>query len=289
MNGLMYLTDSYINPLNFDTSEIMKLAVEKSNFGGLFVRLTKNNRYIRFSSSAWFRLQEQIGSITDAMNNGKLVGYRLTEDCFVETERFHRQMYVCFKQRCKFTSTRFYINMDGEQWEDFRQRTLDISPLENIPPEPTITRYLYISERYPPKSFFTKAALEEYAEVQGYAPYWIIEKKVQAPDKDRLTQLVRAYMTKKKLKDLVRQNCYGCRHNMSSPMDHMCLEQDSEDAFRHLVNLTDVTENVFKIARALNLKPELYKPEEDNTWPVTETIPEDYQDFFEKTLSKFLF
>ena len=194
-------------------------------------------------------------------------------------------MYVCFKN--KSVSQNFYINLDNEQWEDIRQRPVDLSlseDKENVPPEPTITGYQYISEHCPPKWFFTKAAAKVYAEVQGFAPHRIKEKKVPAPDKCRLIHLVRAYLTRKKLDEVVRESCYGCQYNMPSQRDHVCLDEESGDAFTHLVHLTDVAENVVKIARALNLKPELYKPEEDTTRPVLDTVPEEYQDFFEKTL-----
>ena len=87
-----------------------------------------------------------------------------------------------------------------------------------------------------------------------------------------------------KIEDVVTGNCYGCRYHMPSKMDHVCLEEDAGDAFKHLVQLENVLEKVATVVRALNLKPEQYQSEEDLTLPVMETVPEDYEDLFEKTL-----
>ena len=137
-----------------------------------------------------------------------------------------------------------------------------------------------MSHHCPLKWFFTKYAPKEFLELHGYVPYRINEKKVPAPGKCTLIYLVRAYINKKMLEDLVRQNCYGCRHNLPSQMDPMCVEENSADAFINFVPLTDLIENVVKLAKSLKLNPELYRAEEDTTWLGMETVG---QDLFEKT------
>ena len=259
----------------------MELTAEKSKFNETtFVRLTKNNRYICFSSNVWKKLSKQLHSITEALKNEQNFKFELTKESNLETLPFCGKMYVCFKRN------NLYINLDEVQWKEFQERALEIfSPedKENIPPEPTITKYLYIAEHQSPKSFFSKTALKDYAEQEGW-PYTITEKNVPAPDKQKLIRLVRAYMTQKTASDLVREHCYGCQYDMPGQRDHSCLEEDVERNYLHLISLSNVAENVEKVAKILGLQEAEYAPLEETTLPVLETIPEDYKLLFRETL-----
>ena len=170
-------------------------------------------------------------------------------------ETLHGKMYVCFKKN------NLYINMDEKQWKDFLEKTIDIlSPedKENIPPEPTITKYLYITEHQSPESFFSKTSLKDYAKQEGW-PYTIAEK-------------------------LVREHCYGCQYKMPGQRDYSCLEEDAEQNYLHLVELSNVAENVGKFVQNLGLKEAEYTQHEETAPPVLESIPEDYQVLFRETL-----
>ena len=94
--------------------------------------------------------------------------------------------------------------------------------------------------------------MKDYAESQGLA-YRITEKKLPAPPKDRLIQLVRAYLTKKKIEDVVRENCYGCQYDMPSQRDHVCLDEEAGDAYKHVVQLEDVAEKISTVVKAMGL------------------------------------
>ena len=208
----------------------MELTSEKSKFGdGHFVRLTKNNRYICFSPNVWTKLMKEIDVIAEALRNDKAMECRLTKESIVETQIFQGKTYVCFKKNG------LYINLDQSQWDQFRNKAAGIlssEDKENVSPKPSIVRYLYVTEHCPPKSFFSKTHLKEHAEAEGL-PYRVTEKQVPAPEKEMLIRLVRAYLTKKKLTDIVRENCYGCQYDMPSQRDHICLEEDAEDSFKH--------------------------------------------------------
>ena len=259
----------------------MELTAEKSKFNETtFVRLSKNNRYICFSSNVWKKLSNQFHSITEALKNEQNFKFELTKESNLETLPFYGKMYVCFKRN------NLYINLDEIQWKEFQEKALEIfSPAdkENIPPEPTLTKYLYSAEHGSPKSFFSKTSLKQYAEQEGW-PYTITEKKAPAPDKQKLVRLVRAYMTQKAASDLVREHCYGCQYDMPGQRDHSCLEEDAEQNYLHLISLSNVAENVEKVFKILGLQEVEYAPLEETTLPVLETIPEDYKLLFRETL-----
>ena len=258
----------------------MELKAKKSKFNdALFVHLTKNKRFICFSENVWSKLLAGLDSMTVAFKAEKYIKLELTNDFTVETLPFQGKFYACFKKK------NLYINLDATQWENFQKEAITVlsgEDKENIPPEPTVTRYLYVTE-HPPKFFFSKTLLKDYAENQGL-PYQITEKKVPAPDKNRLCQLVRAHMTKKQLSELVKEHCYGCQYDMPGQRDHNCLEEDAEDNYWHLVSLKNVSENVRKVVQALGLSTTAYSPTEESTAPVLETIPEDFQDLFRQLL-----
>ena len=260
---------------------IMELTAEKSKFNdSIFVRLRKNNRCICFSKTVWTKLSNQFDLITNALKNEENFNFELTKDFNLETLPFHGKMYAYFKKN------NLYINMDENQWKDFLEKAVDIlSPedKENIPPEPSITKYLYIAEHQSPKSLFSKTALKDYAEQEGW-PYTITEKKVPAPDKQKLLRLIRAYMTQKRVSALVREHCYGCQYDMPGQRDHSCLEEDVEQNYLHLVELSNVSENVGKVVQSLGLKEAEYTHHEETTPLVLDTIPEDYQVLFRETL-----
>ena len=203
----------------------IELTVEKSKFNETtFIHLSKNNRYICFSSNVWKKLSNQFHHVTEALKNEQNFKFKLTKESNLETLPFYGKMYVCFKRN------NLYINLDKNQWKEFQEKALEIFSLENkenIPPEPTVTKYLYSVEQWSPKSFFSKTSLKQYAEQEGW-PYTITEKKVPAPDKQKLVRLVRAYMTHKTASDLVREHCYGCQYDMPGQRDHSCLEEDTE-------------------------------------------------------------
>ena len=179
-----------------------------------------------------------------------------------------------------YKKNNIYINLDESQWERFQTHSMGE---ENIPPEPTLLRYLYATEHQPPKLFFSKRSLKDYAEKQGL-PYRVTEKKVPAPDVQTLTHLLRAYMTEKKLSELVTEHCYGCQYDMPGQRDHSCLEEDASENYKHLIALTDVSQKVCKVAEALGLDPKLYQPKGDLSTPVQEAVPEDYSILFQETL-----
>ena len=111
--------------------------------------------------------------------------------------------------------------MDKNQWKDFLEKAIDIlSPddKEKIPPEPTITKYLYITEHQSPKFLFSKTSLRDYAKQEGW-PYTIAEKKVTAPDKQILLRLV---LTQKRVSAVVKEHCYGSQYDMPGQRDHSC-------------------------------------------------------------------
>ena len=259
----------------------MELSAEKSKFNdGIFVRLSKNNRYICFSSNVWAKLMKQLGTITEAVKNEKILDLELTKESLLQTRPFQEKTYVCFKKN------NLYINLDESQWTDFciqANNLLAFQDKENIPPESTITRYLYITEDQLTKAFFSKSSLKDYTEKQGL-PYCLVEEKLKAPDKNELIQLIRAYMTKKMLSDLVTEHCYGCQYNMPGQKDHSCLEEHAEENYHHLVRLTGVDENVTKVAKALGLNPELYKVKEECIAAVLKNVPEDYHCLFRETI-----
>ena len=212
----------------------MELTAEKSKFNETtFVRLSKNNRYICFSNNVWKKLSNQFHRVTEALKNEQNFKFELTKESNLETLPFYGKMYVCFKKN------NLYINLDENQWKEFQEKALEIfSPAdkENIPPEPTVTKYLYSAEHGSPKSFFSKTSLKQYAEQEGW-PYTITEKMAPAPDKQKLVRLVRAYMTQKAASDLVREHCYGCQYDMPGQRDHSCLEEDVEQNYLHLISL----------------------------------------------------
>ena len=259
----------------------MELTAEKSKFNdGLFARLSKNNRYICFSANIWSKLLKDLDAIAEALKTEKNFKLELTKNTTVETLLFHGKCYVCFKKND------LYINLDETQFERFQEKAVDIlstEDKENVPPEPTITRYLYVTEHHAPKWFFSRTSLKDYAEKEGW-PYQITEKNVPAPDKQRLCQLVRVHMTKNQLSDLVKEHCYGCQYNMPGQRDHSCLEEDVEQNYIHLVSLRNVADNVRKVTKVLGLPVDDYLPSEETTLPVLETVPEDYRDFFQETL-----
>lgn len=260
---------------------IMELAAEKSKFNdGLFARLSKNNRYICFSPKVWPLLVREQDAITKALKAEKTILIKLTDESTVATEPFQGKTYVCFKKK------NIYINLDESQWELFRKQAIDLlsaNDKENIPPEPTICQYLYITEDELTKVFLSKSSLKEYAEERGL-PYRITKKKQPAPNKGELIQLVRAYMTEKRLADLITEHCYGCQYDMPGQRDHTCLEEDAGENYKHLIRLTGVFENVSKVATALDLDPKLYEPEEDSKVAVWKKIPEDYNILFKEIL-----
>ena len=152
-----------------------------------------------------------------------------------------------------------------------------------MPPEPTVTKYLYSAEHGSPKTFFSKTSLKQYAEQEGW-PYTITEEKAPAPDKQKLVRLVRAYMTQKTASDLVREHCYGCQYDMPGQRDHSCLEEDAERNYLHLISLSNMAGNVEKVAKILELREAEYAPLGETTLPVLETISEDYKLLFRETL-----
>ena len=259
----------------------MELTSEKSKFNETtFVRLSKNNCYICFSSNVWKKLSTQFHHVTDALKNEQNFKFELTKESNLETLPFHGKMYVCFKKN------NLYINLDENQWKEFQEKALEIfSPKdkENIPPEPTVTKYLYITEHGSPKSFFSKTSLKQYTEQEGW-PYTITEKKTPDPDKQKLVRLVRAYMTQKTASDLVREHCYGCQYDMPGQRDHSCLEEDAEQNYLHLIALSNVAENIEKVAKILGLREAEYAQMEETTLPVLESIPEDYKLLLQETL-----
>ena len=256
----------------------MELTSEKSKFNETtFVRLSKNNRYICFSSNVWKKLSKQFQCISDALKNENNFQLELTKESNLETLPFHGKMYVCFKRK------NLYINLDENQWKEFQEKALKFEDKENIPPEPTVTEYLYITEHGSPKSFLSKTSLKQHAEEEGW-PYSITEKKVPAPDKQKLVKLVRAYMTEMKATELVREHCYGCQYDMPGQRDHTCLEEDAERNYLHLIHLRNVAENVQKVVKILGLREAEYAPTEETTLPVLETIPEEYKLLFKETI-----
>ena len=222
----------------------------------------------------------QVRSQTKALKNEQNFKFELTKDSNLETLPFYSKMYVCFKKN------NLYINMDENQWKDSLEKTIDlVSPedKENIPPEPTIVKYLYIMEHQSPKSFFFKTSLKYYTEQERW-PYTIAKKKLPVLDKQKLLRLITDYMTQKQVSALVREHCYGCQYDMPRQMDHSCLEDDVEQNYLHLVKLSNMAENVGKVVRILGLEEAEYIQHEDTTPPVLETVPEDYQVLFQKTL-----
>ena len=71
---------------------------------------------------------------------------------------------------------------------------------------------------------------------------------------------------------------------MPGQRDHSCLEEDVEQNYLHLVESSNVAENVGKFVRSLGLKEAEYTQHEETTPPVLDTIPEDYQVLFRETL-----
>ena len=148
----------------------MELTAEKSKFNdSVFECLSKNNCYICFSNNVWTKLSKQFDLVTKALKNEQNFKFKLNKDSNLEMFPFHGKIYVCFKKY------NLYINMGKNQWKDFLEKAINIlSPedKENIPLEPTIMKYLYITEHQSPKSFFSKTSLKDYAEQEGW-PYTI--------------------------------------------------------------------------------------------------------------------
>ena len=91
-------------------------------------------------------------------------------------------------------------------------------------------------------------------------------------------------MTQKAASDLVRDHCYGCQYDMPGQRDHSCLEEDAEQNYLHLIALSNVAENVEKVAKILGLQEAEYAQMEETTLPLLETIPEDYKLLFREML-----
>ena len=64
---------------------------------------------------------------------------------------------------------------------------------------------------------------------------------------------------------LVREHCYGCQYNMPRQRGHSCLEEDVEQNYLHLVELSNVAENVGKVILILGLEEAEYAPHEETT------------------------
>ena len=73
-------------------------------------------------------------------------------------------------------------------------------------------------------------------------------------------------MTQKRVSSQVREHCYNCQYDMPCQRDNSCLEEDIEQNYLHLVELSNMAENVGKFVQSLGRKETKYTQHE-------ETIP----------------
>ena len=71
---------------------------------------------------------------------------------------------------------------------------------------------------------------------------------------------------------------------MPGQRDRSCLKEDLEQNYLHLVELSNMAENVGKVIRILGLEEAEYTQHEETAPPVLETVPEDYQVLFREAL-----
>ena len=210
----------------------LQCILEDSKFdGGKYLRIKKGSRFICLPMKAINILIENISQISEAVKNGLPYSVKLSDAIDVEVTLFKGIAYVVFKKGT------FYINAAFEEWRIVEESIPDsffprVCGFVYTPKDARVEIFQIICDGAFPKSFYTEEGAKSYASsLPGVCT--VVKKTVTAPDGNSMVHNAKAYLMRNKLKNLLKEVCYGCQYDRPSQIEHSCLEslEDSVDKY----------------------------------------------------------
>ena len=167
-------------------------------------------------------MRENISQISDAVKNGLPCSVKLSDTIDVEVTLFKGIAYVVFKKGT------FYINAAFEEWRIIEESIPDSSysrfcGFVYTPNDARVEIFQVICDGAFPKSFYTEEGAKSYAcSLPGVCT--VVKKTVAAPDENSMVHNAKAYLMRNKLKNPLKEVCYGFQYDRSSQIEHSCLE-----------------------------------------------------------------
>ena len=210
----------------------LQCILEDSKFdGGKYLRIKKGSRFICLPMKAINILIENISQISDAVKNSLPFLVKLSDTIDVEVTLFKGTAYVVFKKGT------FYINAAFEEWRITKESIPDSSyprfcGFVYTPKDAKVEIFQVNRDGAFPKSFYTEEGAKSYASsLPGVCT--VVKKTVTAPDENSMVHNAKAYLMRNKLKNLLKEDCYGCQYDRHSQIEHSSLEssEDSVDKY----------------------------------------------------------